>query len=1228
MKLHYHVLKLLTSKELFISSLISCIVFLVFYFKLIFFFHGYIGFGNFLTPLKYNSPQWAIFFNPYNYDSIVISTPETSFFSIIIEEFFPWLLTFFISSFAVSKLLIIISSVVLFQSSYILSGKITNKIIYKLTGSLFFVLNPFTIMIMSQGDVLGLWAMSFVLLSLSFLLQALKNNNNIFSFSWLLSILFLALSVVGYQSLILGTILYICVLLYYSIQETEKGKGYCFKLKRFFLYLSLFLILLIVLLLPDVYPLLATGLTSSYLYNPTLSDFIANSVSPLNLLFLKGYPPNVAWLSVLSFGNSFFFIWTVLEGALCLGLLIWPFILKNLRGSIMSVSIVFFSFLGAGSDSFLFPISSYLFIHLPGFEALNASYFWEWILITLYLLLLLEFISIMTSLDLLAKPIIIFDPLISIAKKNKKQIRYVFLGLVLLILFSPVASQGYYGSYGINDVWGHTMPPSYSEIESEIKEITQNSTGGIAFFNPDQNLYFNNISVWFTNPFIDSPISRTAELSYYGAPHTEANRYFYWIYTLFYQNETRYLGALMGIAGIEYFVVLNGTNSWSYSGSFLPVSEGVNASLIMQFQYGVVKDYFGNGFTIYKNLNYTGTATLLSNMTVVCGGFSELAALPYFGFNITRTVPILSSDVNQTNYKNILSNVSDIVLQSDNNLIGLALSTIDKPIDSWVYANNANDNNNWTSNLIEPQSSNFLFDSVNPTSIAHGNASLKIPIGNILQGNYTIWFQLYHSSSENAPGGVFELQVGRLQKLYNTYHDSLDLSNVFLWENFSTHITPGESITIRSLSGWNAIRDIYIVSNETLNNSLNWLHQLINNKHIQITQAIPGNIMAPTNSANPSIPQAVVNYANSNFPYGDAAFISNVNQNTTIGVKTDLTNGTIYIWVIHFWFSGLLNLSLGNKSEYVGFDPNNNSSGRNSSSFRFAIPFNNLNGPINISLKTGYSQVYILGIEISPVHIMMKSNLQLSNKLYNLSGYSSDNGLINRGDIRTNVLIANSTLNINGSIYYRGPTVKYKYIGVVSLNYNFTYPYRYAASERFSITNGFYANVNSLLIGNTSGSLVYQGTGAYGSLYRSKDLVIDIYSMDQIPANTSVNISFNLLISFYTNSTILQPCFGFSFPKIVSLFYQTEGYSFEVSKGFEMIHLPYYSVMTAGDYEAERYSIDASVNQLVLTPIRMHSINVYVDFAPIVIFIVYGDLLILSSLIAIISYKYRKSTIK
>ena len=117
----------------------------------------------------------------------------------------------------------------------------------------------------------------------------------------------------------------------------------------------------------------------------------------------------------------------------------------------------------------------------------------------------------------------------------------IVCGLVFLS-FLPVASQGYYNEQsGINNVWGQTTPPGYAQLQVELKSLVGDSYAGVAYFNPDLNLFFNNTEQWFVNPLVVFPNVRTLGLTYYGAPNTQTNRYFAWVSQLFYLNETKYL---------------------------------------------------------------------------------------------------------------------------------------------------------------------------------------------------------------------------------------------------------------------------------------------------------------------------------------------------------------------------------------------------------------------------------------------------------------------------------------------------------------------------------------------------------------------------------------------------------------------------------------------------------------------------------------------------------------
>ncbi len=1208
-----------------LTIVIFLISLILFYFRFLFLYKGYSGYDNFVIPYHYNEFNWSIFFDSHLYNTTVITTPESTFFVLIAANIPYYLLSFFVSINVAAKAFTVLAALFYMLSVYFLASIITSKYYIRIIGSCFLTFNPYVFMDLSIGVSLGFVAQGFVYLSIGFLIKSLKSKRKLPNFSWLLSICFLAISIMGFQSFVLGVIAYFITLVLFSYGlDSPDSLTNCFKKTSYYIVLGL--PILIALILPDVYPLYAGNITSEFIFNPGLSSFVGNSTPPLNLLLLKGYPPNLAWLSALSAGYTVFYLWESLEIFLLIFLLIAPIVFRRYRLFLISIIVILLSLIGAGADSPLFSVNSYLYLHFPGFGSLNASYFWEWIISLFY------FYLIIFILEVSEKFMVEKTQLINQKKSfriwlvhHSGKVRLFIILIVLFVLVTPISTQGYYSSSGINNQWAQNLPTTYSEIQPELSKLIGNSSGGVAYFNPDILLYKNNTSNWFINPNLAFSKFRVAELSNYGSPHTPSNRFFYWVYSLFYNNETKYLGQLMSFAGIEYFVILNNTNSWTYNQSFMPFSEGINATQLMKYQQGIRLLYSGSGYSIYKNLDYFGTADNYSNLTLISGGFQELAILPYFGFNISRLGIVFTSDITSSNYEDIMTHVKYIILQDSQGLQGIALRSIGQPIQLPIYATSSSPSNGWTSTTNVQQSDFHLFDSVTPTAVAYGNESMTVPLENTFIGNYSIWVQTYVSSISGFQGGSLELSVGSANKSFDTFSSTFDLSNVFLWYRLNTYLSTNVKLEIHSVNGWNAIREAFLIPNGELRPAMANLNSTISLHHIQVIQAMSGQILAPTDSKLPNLAQQIIISKSNSYINGNSAFLTNFNGlNTSLRVYSAIPSGIMYIKALHYGFSGgLLNISTDINSYYVGVDPQNYSSQQNSSLYYMAIPVKGPSYSVSLTLDTAGFTFNIDGILFSQTGIKAITPIPIRGN-FNLTGFSSDNSKMSMNNISTNQTVNNNTINFEANIHYVGPSPGYQYESVVTLYYNFPFPYNDSSiRESMFITKGFYVLYNSLRIGNTNGTSIYLSGNSYGSMYREKYLTISIYTMNNINNNTEMNLSFSLSLKFLSSSSIYHLNLLKQVLNEYNLSFTDTGYSFALKAGITIIHLPYYNLMTQNNRSIERYSVAQSLAQLLFTK-HSTGLDIQVNYVNDLFIILCFDAIMLTALSLKILFKRQK----
>jgi hypothetical protein len=383
------------SKKVSLITFVSFTAFaLLFYGRYILDFNGYPGFGNFFIPLDKSSLDWQIVWNPFAYNGAISITPITSALSIAVYNVPLYILASIFPMFLAGKVYIVLSFIVLSSSFFYFTKVFSNNYLIRITSTFFYLLLPINLMILSAGDPNSLFFLSFTFLSYRFLWGSITRSEKIVGKNAILSTIFLALSIGDYEVFLLGTLLFVLLFIYFSFSDEPVNIKNLFNMGRRLLILILLLLLLI---FPEIYIIIAEGSTKTFIFNPGLGSFIGNSVSFFNVLILKGYPPNLAWISVSTIGlvliNN---VWEVFEIFLLLLLVVSPIIERNKKLLFFSALIVLGALLGSGAKSPISFLNTYLYLHFPGYESLNGSYFWDWIflsfLFTILFIHLLEFL--------------------------------------------------------------------------------------------------------------------------------------------------------------------------------------------------------------------------------------------------------------------------------------------------------------------------------------------------------------------------------------------------------------------------------------------------------------------------------------------------------------------------------------------------------------------------------------------------------------------------------------------------------------------------------------------------------------------------------------------------------------------------------------------------------------------------------------------------------------------
>ena len=800
--------------------------------KMLLFLGGYLSFGNSLYPIDSTQIHGIFFestifgYNIFDYGGIVL--PGLDNFPYFIENLanssYLLFLDTLLPALVAVRLYILSLALVMSYSFFILMGRFTQKLIPRTVATLFAVLNPFQVHLIAYGDTGQMEQVAFLFLSLSFLIGYVRQGRNC-EIYLLISIMFLLLVSPFFQAFVLGLVLY-SVILAYRFFRIPRGRSI-----THFIYEVAPILLLLPVSLSLIWPFINSGydLLPSSLYAPTLSNYQVFSENMANLLLLQGYSPFVP-ISIMqnSFGQFAEIGWLYCYDALLIFLLaLFPLLSRDRKAVCVSILIVLFSLIGSDAKSPIAPITVWLFLHLPGYQALNTSYYWDWILISPLYALQLGF-----ALNLLSdfrKSIAVeyrSGNLYYLLSKNLKNFsaRYkitviiVVLSLVALS-FAPAVTQQYYSNSYVRSI---NLPTGYYQLPKTLKQYSGNNYTGVAFFNPDNLLYLHDSpSDGFNSPFFNMIPYKTYGVPNYAAPPLQSNYYALWAYYLFYTNQTHYIGDLLSVLGISLFVVLYNSNSLSDGGMFMPWSNNVNASHLMKYQIGVNEIRETANYAIYRTEFCNADSVSVSGLSIILGNYSATETLAAHGVNLSGLAPVFYPQLSTIGLFTIMPYVKQIFYQNGQ-LYDLAYSDRNLSIiepDTVVQSSAWNINQTWV-NSFRVDGAHMIFSSVSPEIVTNGTHSFNMSLNVNKTGPYTLWLDLLISTK----GGKIGIISNGSTTFFNTtlLPTSSNYSSHFEWKAARLFLHEGANrVQVKSVKSYNSIQSIIYGPNGELSSFIN-----------------------------------------------------------------------------------------------------------------------------------------------------------------------------------------------------------------------------------------------------------------------------------------------------------------------------------------------------------------------------------------------------------------------
>lgn len=824
---------------------------------------GYVTWGNYLLP--YTSSQYAAYYfppsvwSPFQYTGVPLLTPFASVINYVTAIGPLGFFSFLVGAASAAKIYVVVSTMFLGYAFLLLCEPLIRNYWGRLAGAVLIVAGPFQLQLYGQGDYVAFVSEAFVFLAIYFLWRAVTNPSTRWVF-YPASMAALLMSISTIQIFALGFVFYVAFLVVYVMSSASGSIRTRFaSLSRF----SVRLLALPLLLSPLVLPLLSASidLGPSSSYALPLSTFQYYTTNPLSIFFLFGYvgsgpaPLNFLGYQMVSAsaGPVVAVAWAISVVALVVATWAGLLILRDRRGYFLLAFAALGSLLGSGPYGPLGALNVYLYLHLVGYQALNTSYYWDWMIVVpataLGLGVLVERLQERVASDASSLPYPenthagandrASPRRHAISKRPDTHVpRVTAAALATLVVVSvalPFAVGAQYGPEAIRTI---DYPSDYSEIPHLLGQLIGSSYAGVALFNPDVNWFLSNSSEMVQNAFFLFPNVRTPGLPFYASPPYASNFYYYWVYKQFYTNSTRYLGQLLGAVGIEYLLVFYGTQSASFYPYFLQFSYGKNASMLLKYQYGIEQVISAKDFAIYRNLNYSKVAVSLDHLSVVAGGYSELNAMAYAGINLTNQGLIFPSDIPAGRCPQYMDRVSRIYVESMNAIYGLgvvcnAIST-SNPLDS--IPTGLGPSEAWSSS--DRLLGGSIWDSwPTPLAVTYGgphSLDLSLNAGGCSAG-CSLWMPIRFSGD----GGLLSFQWETDHWQVNTSRGWGGYNNTMVWVNLPFGPVRGSGVLqITSLSGWNAIGTLYVAPSPGLSD---WVQSIAQSKSVLVIS--PGEVL-------------------------------------------------------------------------------------------------------------------------------------------------------------------------------------------------------------------------------------------------------------------------------------------------------------------------------------------------------------------------------------------------
>lgn len=955
-------------------TLFVLLVFIVlFYLRYIIFFNGFVMLSNFTRP--YNVSQlnyFPIFYDKYQYFGSIISSPFSQIDYLAIEQslfIFPSRLFGLVVG---EKIFAICTTFIYAGSFFIFSRIFSSNFRARMISTLFFLFNPFTIQLYIYGDFQQFVFISFSLISLFFLYKGINPTTLKLSPYFLLSCILVPFSFSFLPMTLISFPLGVFITFYLVFFNKDKGQ-LRLRVRRFFIYSSMWIISVIVISLPFILP---------YLYSPT--SYLPNSVSSLPLeifqssglsffkvITLEAYPPDISWIIVKQFYGLFLYnTWDLFIVTFIVLITSSAIFVRDKRLALFSMILVLFSIIGAQTKGPLGTLTVYFYEHLIGYQAINYPYLWVWLVnVPVISAMVAIFIDDVLNgvpeifkftLSHFKKTTAIYahsSSLIFSSPKIKRVIRrgtFIAMAIILgIIVIMPISTQGYYTHKNVNGLGETSVPQWFNSLDYELVNLTSRNNSAVIFNTINSYFFFGNDSNNATNNLLQIfPQFRTVSLSSYIPNYNALTNFFYWFYYTLYNNETKYSAQILSAVGVQYFVDIYNANSGGYP-AFVPWSYNINASSILIHQPGWETVLQTNNFSIFKDIYYNGNEYYTNNFSLILGNYNTLNNIAYLGINLANVTPVFPTDLmNSQNLSGILNHTNLVVMSGYNSIYDLILSIAQSPLIypvNYVNGEQTDPSLTWTNS---ERSNNYPFyASLLPYAETSGNNSLNIPLNVEDSGIHSIFAKIALDNS-SVKGGILNILVnGKSTISLNTSGSYQNETNGFLWIKFNASLMKGKNtLTLQSKSGFNAVSEISVLNETEMNRATITTENFLSKERSNIIEIFQPQMIVPSNNTGYYYGSGL----GYKFPESNYVYLNGLARPNNFSVRSPIPfNGTILINSLSI-DSYTFNVAYRNKSTIIGVSPSVHLPTNTTSSGSILLPISELRSA-NISITSGYA---------------------------------------------------------------------------------------------------------------------------------------------------------------------------------------------------------------------------------------------------------------------------------